>query len=1804
MLFTPLVRPLDLLGTSELNRATNERHAFGSQSDRIFVPQLGPYYTDSMVIRDTVSGEILEHGKDYRLIHMVSAATELTAKEVDAVVYITNETISEVHISYQAIGGIYAEGSIALLEILDRFKNAALPPVYWSQIIGLPDTFPVTPHKHTIYDMEALEGLISALTSVYDSLVGRDTSKFKELYTNLDAQLENLDKDLNDRIAIIDSTVMRIESNALYRNGDILITDDATDPATRFGYGTWQRLPETFLYGQVPNGSGLPISNIANRPGYIARVTNMWEQVDVIKETSYIITANRTNINEGQSVTFTLRSTGLIEGTRVAYAITGVSAADIVEPLTGDFIVNDSGLSSITITTKEDRATEGTETLVVALKQYSTVRASVKVSDTSRAPTYNIAFTTDREGKTPINAVNEGVTFYIYINTTAVDDGTVLNMFYTGSTTANADFNASLPTSITISGNYASIPVTVKNDILTEGTENLVVSLSKSSYDASLVSNSLRINDTSMAPVYRIIYSLDKTKVSAITDVDEGVTFYAMIETENVAENTILTITQSGTITAADFNTAPPATVTIVGGKANFPMKMATDITTEGQETLTLNLMSAGVSVFNKAITINDSSSNPNTQMKFSSNSAGSNNITTSNEGDTVYLVVTTLGVPNGTVFKVIYEGSASATDFTAALPTTVTINDNRAVITYAIKADKLTDGAKVMRVRLRHNITNDELSSATLNIVDTSKASTYAAFFTSDAAGATKITTANEGAVIYGVVKTTDVGDNTTIYLATTIGGKVATVANADVSVTVPTSVVIKNNIGIVKIQLNNDMTTEGAENLIMTASLTNGGASIASATMSVKDTSLSPTYATRIVTGTIAAAATAAGAAATNITVNMNYALLVTTTNVANGTVLYIRRNAAVATVPSGKTYLPDSAWTVNGSKAPIASVTIQNNQALVPFKISLGYNDSANRYLTFGLYTAASGGSSLATSSATYLNHTQSIYFTSDAAGATKITTVNEGVTFYMVFEQTNFPVGSVLGINNTIKNVASDATDVNVAARTTLTTKAGSTIVTLKTLNDLTTEGTEAFKVVTDPNLNDGKSYWNATASLSIADTSRRAPKLRAGVVSGAPSLTGNSIDNFSYAKNAIFITPEGGHEAWSVAVAANNESFTTSIWNRSGTSRVGYSGNTSYVVIVSEALSNRADPWQAPYHNENITNTVDPTGAIAGGAVNDPGFISPYGDHEAWDTRRNNTTFSANIFNRSGTSRTGYGGKVALTLMKEYKPHYGEHQAASYPRIVMAGRSTDLTYTAYDMFNYNLQDTTKYALLFNPEGSHEAWSLGRTKTSATENAKFSASVFNRSGTSRVGYSGNNSWAVVQLKADGNLDRVARKVYGRPGIYSYPMKAGHTYRVHVIGGGGAGGNAIYYHSGATELYSDDGGWSEFSTTSKFSLKSWGGTGGSRGCWNNGSAYRNGRSGIGGTYQNINTEDTAKLILSKIVTNVGTDGYMYRYNAGYGGSSPLCPEIRFFGNGGKGMYGSGDDNWGYGGSGGGGAGVRALVKSNINQNAYVQTGAGGKYYDNPTEYYQQNWHYGYGSNGGNGLVVVEDLGTVTYITDITKATEYTFVAGRTYEIFAFAGGGAGGNSCYYPSSISGGAGGNGTDTNVLLPNAFNIVSKGGNGGTRGTYNNGSSYQNGVPGAGGTSSNYLSNTIASWVTFTTDTLYPGGNGVVNRTNYATFAGGTNANYKIDEPDHNQGGIGAPGNKGNSGDYYGWGGSGGAGGGHYVKFKALQNIIGRITVGGRGNIFNDPSESFQKNYHKAFGTAGLHGIVLIRDLG
>jgi len=213
---------------------------------------------------------------------------------------------------------------------------------------------------------------------------------------------------------------------------------------------------------------------------------------------NYAVSPSTTAITEGQSVTFTVTTTNVANGTTLYWTNSGTTvASDFGGTNSGSLtITNNTG--SVTLTSSNEAAYEGSETLIFQLRITSTsgtvVATAATVTVTDAAPTYSV---------TPAAAsVNEGASLTFNVATTNVADATTLYWTVNNTTTAAGDFSASSG-SFAISSNAGSFTVTATADSATEGAETFTVSIRTDSTSGTVVatSSSVTINDTSLAPV-------------------------------------------------------------------------------------------------------------------------------------------------------------------------------------------------------------------------------------------------------------------------------------------------------------------------------------------------------------------------------------------------------------------------------------------------------------------------------------------------------------------------------------------------------------------------------------------------------------------------------------------------------------------------------------------------------------------------------------------------------------------------------------------------------------------------------------------------------------------------------------------------------------------------------------------------------------------------------------------------------------------------------------------------------------------------------------------------------------------------------------------------------------------------------------------------------------------------------------------------------------------------------------------------------------------------------------------------------
>jgi subtilisin family serine protease/plastocyanin len=227
----------------------------------------------------------------------------------------------------------------------------------------------------------------------------------------------------------------------------------------------------------------------------VLTLSNLEDSISItINDTSvpgdptFALSADQTSINEGDTVIITLTTTNVTDGTIYPYTVTGIDASDLdAGSITGNFTVS-ANSDSITFTLSEDLTSEGTETLSLALDN-GLADIDITINDTSLTPAATYDLSSD------VASVNEGGTVTFTLDTTNVANGTSVGYTITGMTPDDFTGGQLLTGSFTIQSDTATHAITLAEDLITEGSETLTLSL-----DNGADAISITVNDTSTAP--------------------------------------------------------------------------------------------------------------------------------------------------------------------------------------------------------------------------------------------------------------------------------------------------------------------------------------------------------------------------------------------------------------------------------------------------------------------------------------------------------------------------------------------------------------------------------------------------------------------------------------------------------------------------------------------------------------------------------------------------------------------------------------------------------------------------------------------------------------------------------------------------------------------------------------------------------------------------------------------------------------------------------------------------------------------------------------------------------------------------------------------------------------------------------------------------------------------------------------------------------------------------------------------------------------------------------------------------------
>lgn len=574
-------------------------------------------------------------------------------------------------------------------------------------------------------------------------------------------------------------------------------------------------------------------------------------------------------IDEGQSLTTMVHTTGVAAGTVLYWSVGGANITDkdfTAGALTGQgTVITDAsgkGMLSLTHRIANDLLTEGAETLEIRLfsdaartKQLGST-TNVSIRDTSLtpkpvalAPTYAVV--------PEVAVLSEGQSLKATVTTTNVKQGTQLYWSLAGTGITNADFTNGTITGISnVDGlGKSTISSTLSNDLKTEGVEKLEIRLFIDAARTKQVGSTavVQINDTSLTPPPAPQTPTYLIQPSA-TRLNEGQNLTTVVQTTKVAAGTRLYWSVSGNkIDSKDFSVGSLEGSALVDsqGRISFSHTLANDLSTEGEELLQIKLFSdaaktkaLGSTAF---VTISDTSTTPIVKPPSPTYSI-SPSTTVINEGATLTTTISTTNLPVGSQLYWLISGvGIDNADFSTGTTTGVGVVDaqGKFILTHSLRSDLKTEGSETLKLSLHTDpamSVASQVGTASVVIADTSLSPAVPTY-----ALTPSLTVVNEGQSLTTSVATTNVLDGTILYYQLSGNG----IDPGDLSVgAIVGQLVIQGGKGSFLHTLNNDLKQEGDETLVIQLySDKPGGIPIGlPMQVTIKDTSQAPVVTTEI--------------------------------------------------------------------------------------------------------------------------------------------------------------------------------------------------------------------------------------------------------------------------------------------------------------------------------------------------------------------------------------------------------------------------------------------------------------------------------------------------------------------------------------------------------------------------------------------------------------------------------------------------------------------------------------------------------------------------------------------------------------------------------------------------------------------------------------------------------------------------------------------------------------------------------------------------------------------------------------------
>lgn len=631
---------VDYEGSDIRNYRFNEVHNFSDTAKRIFMPEGGVYYTESLIVKETSTNKVLVKGLDYDVVGLDPAATANSGKEACGLIAFKNGNITSITIEYRAVGGSHASGFYVLEQMLKMYPQGVTASVYWDDIAGKPaEGFQPAHHAMNIYSFFGFEELAYMIERVRVGLVHyhRET-----LAMNFDKHVLNF-QELHNLLASyqiqFSNSLDQIAAEVQIKDGEYIFTDSAAHPAAERGYGVWERVENTLVHAN--NGQAYIVgSGTLIGMGTTGRIYNcyVWKRTETaaVKDVRLVITVDRSPVTEGETVTFTIDS-DLPSGT---YATTVLNQ--------DRSLVGFNPRNVVTLTNGR-----GTFTYQTGINTTSTSQGNFLFM-LDAFPNKPVPFVTLNSGpnaeiigarwldndRVPTQTAGEGEIVWLSI-TSSVTTDIPIHLNWEGTTVAIEDVTA-LPSMIISAGRETIFKVRLLKNNKENGTLKLVVRAAASNQIDWLNPNvpvaELLVADTSLGFTGQIIFRDMTDRI--ITSINEGTDLKVILLADDA----------DGRAVRYEYSTNRPLTNftglissgSVTGNQASFIIGVGLDkkTNTDFDNYLTVSVYDGSRFVASNTIIINDTSKNPAIEAYFARDASGNQRITSADEGTNFHLIL------------------------------------------------------------------------------------------------------------------------------------------------------------------------------------------------------------------------------------------------------------------------------------------------------------------------------------------------------------------------------------------------------------------------------------------------------------------------------------------------------------------------------------------------------------------------------------------------------------------------------------------------------------------------------------------------------------------------------------------------------------------------------------------------------------------------------------------------------------------------------------------------------------------------------------------------------------------------------------------------------------------------------------------------------------------------------------------------------------------------------------------------------------------------------------------------------------